>query len=69
MGEVAQSFNPSTWEAGTDLWIQGQCGLQSEFRTTRKIPFSKNKNKTEQQKDCVLKTPYTLVIRPDTYDL
>jgi hypothetical protein len=34
---VAQTFNPSTWEAEAvrSLWVQGQPGLQSEFQDSQ----------------------------------
>jgi hypothetical protein len=34
---VAHEFNPSTWEAKADefLWVQGQPGLRSKFRSAR----------------------------------
>jgi hypothetical protein len=33
LGVVAHAFIPSTWESeAVNFWVQGQPGLQSEFR-------------------------------------
>ena len=37
-GGCPLTFNPSTWSVGkrkTDLWVQGQPGLQSEFQDSQ----------------------------------
>jgi hypothetical protein len=47
---VAQTFNPSTWEAeaGRSLWMWSQPGLQSKFQANKgykERPFIGNKSK------------------------
>ena len=52
---MADTFNPSTWEAETSrFWVQGQPALQSEFQDnqgyTEKNPVLKNQNQNQKKK-------------------
>ena len=46
-------FNSSTWEdkAGTSLWVRGQPGLRSKFRTARVSLCKKVKKQNKKQKN------------------
>jgi hypothetical protein len=48
---VTQAFNPSTWEADVSWWIQGQHGLQREFRTARAIQRNPVSKKVRKKKN------------------
>ena len=54
---VTHTFNPSTWEAETEVnfWVWGQPGPQSEFQDsqgdTEKLCLEKPKNQTKQNKN------------------
>jgi hypothetical protein len=61
---VAHPFNPSTWEAEADFWVQGQPGLQSEFQDsqgyTEKPCLEKPKKK---KKDLLMFELFTVAIQ------